>query len=578
MRYQSLWSVLALLAILALAGGMACETRDMDEPIDPLEEFLGQTVQNGDGGVPTDQTIQVYVGKALDPGTVNSAKVRLFNASGMTWVPGIVAAMGGQRECSKFNTSLNDFLCPLGLALTAGVGGACDLDPNSNYVLSLAGVELEDGTPLPGATINFSTGDGSIANLCSDIPESNFIITGDTLDMASGLAGDLPGDTGVDLDMVAIGIDTQGGGTYKGYDWLGYERYMVALRIQNLTGNSVDLSGFTNRWINLRVQGKDHKIMLPAYNHNGGIGDGEDMVLYVANDGTTYYALRDIMSYVGGDILDYAHDVEGWGWNCDNGNTIGFYDFYDSGGSEGCPIYPPTSVFGSSMLAAPADGSSSKVPFILESDSIDPNYGLNGGILNEIPPLFYLGVLIFRDDPEWRDPFNGPYYGYAAPLDSSFKIGQVENLGGSTIIFNKESTILPKSQYAVGHYEFYQHGPFYMPIYNTAVAEFSDSILLLYIHNKDINPFSAEGRTITVRDWNIGMAGSLDVTVFLPGDTIDPGYSLPLYVGSSGSTWYAYDNVGDHTLDIKADGCDVGGGGCTVMDPATALTNTKAAP
>jgi len=355
---------------------------------------------------------------------------------------------------------------------------------------------------------------------------------------------------------VAVGVENKN--PFDGHKRLDYPRYVLMMNIPYGGMTNFNLTT-TVQWVNVRIHGVDYKIYLPGDTlyYNMMMMLTENLILYVASDGSTYYALE-------GTFSPNYH------------NIILFMPGFDScepspafiAGS--CSYLDPSTVFDgtTARLAGAASATPSTIPFILEGDSIDEIAGINGGIID--------------GTTNWLDiTFNvmgvystSPFDGYTSYNDSTYRLGNRHFTGGYS---PGNALSLTKPPFVVGHYEYFQHGASYIPLITQSITT-PDSWLLLYIENKGSTDYSLAGnRTLTLVD------DGATTTVYLPADTIPPGEALPLYVANYAMnvafTFYAYESgTGGHTLDLAASNCLAIGTTCPIIDPAAAILDTPAAP
>jgi hypothetical protein len=526
----------AIVCALFLMGSGPCDPPGLADSIDPIGTYQDALLQNGDQGVAPQQPLVVDIGKLMLYSTVNAGTVTLALQAG-GGVTGDVNVFDS-RDCAV--DPVND--CPRGLYFEPGSGVPCDLDPNTTYVLTISGVVLANGDTLPDRIITFTTGgfpDGYTPDLCSAVVYENFIVSGDTLNDTTGMTGATVLDPSSQLEIAAVGIEKD---SLSGYDRFANPRYYAVIKILNSEVGAFGGADFViadGDTLRIRYNGQDKVVVLP-----GATIPSSDFIslwalfLYVADDGSTYYAIND----GGGRLYDTLSFI------CD-----------DFGG--GCPsAKPPTEVFTGSTLAL---GDGGTVPFKFSYDEIDPTDSppaLNGGIITTATSgsrdieFSLLGIedgTITGGWDELNNSINWRVFFHNA-VDGTYSY--------------PDPTKVDFSQYLIGHINRALYDDFYHPVKHLYT---NDGLLMIYLENRDSAPYTPPGTpTITVTDGD-------STTVSLPTDTIPAGEALPLYVASDGSSFYAYINGGDHTLDLWANGCDIGL--CPTLDPVTALTNAPAA-
>ncbi len=504
---------LALMTVVCLAFSalllFSCEQPEMDDSIEPHEKFFDQMIRDGEQNVSLTEAISYYVGAMIDPVGLTNDTVCLRVQGGST----VEGSVGGfdKQACDILTTGK----CPLGVFFQS----VCDLSPNTAYELVLDDLVMADGSTL-SETITFTTGDTPPGYTPSPCP---LLVTGNTLDPAQGISGNLTTEVH-DLDIVAAGIET--GPPYSDYRNLTRPRYIALLKIYPVM--PYDLSS-TVQWLYLRINGADLQVELPPTN----ISAGKSLVLYIAENGSTYYAL---------DTADGTTDMS-------SGEC-------DSAGS-GCPAYTPDQAYLSANLAA---GSSADLaPLKIQNDDLNQKGGLNGGVLDGVvPPVTTFSIYLIQS--------RAPYYGWDQ-LNNSASF-EVSYWTGGTYSAVNPSYPRDYSPFVMGHI---RTGDSFEEIEASSIPTY-DSWLLLYIENKDASSFSlAPYPTVEVTD-----EGEI-TSISLPAENIPAGEALPLYVDKNGRTFYAFEDGGDHTLDLEANMCD-GSTTCPTMDPVTSMTEHPAAP
>ena len=75
-----IWAI-GMMTVLVL-GQVSCKQKGLSDSIEPITRYLNQMIHNGDTGVPISQPLSFYLGKALDPFSVNTGTITLQLASG----------------------------------------------------------------------------------------------------------------------------------------------------------------------------------------------------------------------------------------------------------------------------------------------------------------------------------------------------------------------------------------------------------------------------------------------------------------------------------------------------------------
>lgn len=173
-------------------------------------------------------------------------------------------------------------------------------------------------------------------------------------------------------------------GAVEGFDYGDCEtlRYASMIHIYNYGFSDFNL-GATSRWLNIRRNGQDMKVYLP----NDTIENWQTLALYIADDGSTYYAI----------------DESGW-MTGDNIRTHDFAYTACDGPGQGCPSLSPDVAYTPANLAAPASGSPSASPLIINGNTIDAAAGINGGVTNEVTNDIRFYFIAIEAD--------APYYGW----------------------------------------------------------------------------------------------------------------------------------------------------------------------
>jgi len=533
----------ASLVWLAVAGPGPCEPRELGDSIEPLERFVQKTVQDGDVGVPVDESLHWLSEQPLHPDSLESSTATVtlrLAASGET--------VSGKVEGFDFVPCAAGPDCPRGLAFTPTVCWPCALGGNTTYQLEISGLVSGDGDTLPGTTVTFMTGStaGSRFESCEKLAAEGcfMVITGNTLKETQALTGTLAGETSRQVSVTAVGVENEY--PYAGYESLIGPQYVLMIQVELASGATYPLSD-TVQWINVRVLGQDHKIYLPGDDiPNDPFLGGGTLALYIASDGSSYYAVDDPNnpSY-----------------------HFGFFSFQicDPSTYSGCTFSNPGDAFVPGRLAAAADGSPSTEPFFLDFDSYD---GMFGGIIDGSTDWSGLQIWAFAigaDPPYWGHNELASYTKYNMQLQ---KKSFVDSGIKST---EKKRGFIHRAPHLVAQWDWFRFGadswsclpPRVVPI-NTP-----DSWLLLFIENREPTELDLAGYTLSVTD------NGTTVPVSLPVESIPAMEALPLYVRPDGSTQYAYESGTDHTLDLRLNDCYVN---CPIMDPATAHGSSLASP
>ncbi|MFO8057848.1 MAG: hypothetical protein R6V10_11185 [bacterium] len=502
----------AMLAVFLVS----CRQPEMDDSIEPHESYFDKMVINGEKNVSIKDAVAHYLDKKVDPAGLTNSSVYLRVVGGST----VLGTVDGFefKDCTVAPVTG----CPLGVSFLSGGGPICDLAPETDYELVIDNLVLADGSTL-SKTVTFTTGPTPAGYTPSPCP---FLISGNTLDPAQGISGNLVGAT-YELDIVAAGIET--GPPYNDYRNLTAPSYIAILEFYSGPMLPFDLST-TVQWVNLKVNGQDIKVELPAVN----IPVESTLVLYVADDGSTYYAL---------DTADGTTDMS-------SGEC-------DSAGS-GCPAYTPELAYDASNLGAAGNTVASISPLLVREKAIDPTDGINGGVVSDIPAVGFIAVYGIQS--------RSPYWGWDQLNNATdFRIGYHD---GNTLMIQDPSFLVSSSPFMVGHI---RSGGTYEPNPANLIST-PDSWLLLYIENLGTSSFS------------LTPYPSVDVTeqgivnpVSLPAESIPAGEALPLYVDRDGASYYAFEDGGVHTLDLISNLCD-GTTACPVMDPVTSMNDYPAAP
>jgi len=167
-------------------------------------------------------------------------------------------------------------------------------------------------------------------------------------------------------------------GEVVGFNFVECVSLNYAVIIEFFSWVNFDLSTITG-WLNLRAYGQDLQVQLP----NDVIELGQTLALYVADDGSTYYAVND---YWFPDTNVNTHDMS-FGL-CDAAMAL-------------CPSLTPDLAFVPGNLAA-AGGMSSTTPFLLHGNSIDQTDGVNGGFIDEAGwNDLYINIFAIDGDPPY---------------------------------------------------------------------------------------------------------------------------------------------------------------------------------
>jgi hypothetical protein len=342
--------------ILAMMGPGPCEQPKLSDSIDPVGSYLNQFVGNGTGLIQIYEAPGHYFGLALDPTSIDNLTVQLQRASDGSPVGG---------DPSGFDFVGNPPNFPLGVSfLQGGLLDPCDLDADTVYNLILDGLRYADGSPVDPVTIAFRTlgaPAGYAPNYCSAGPALTWWTLAD-VNSTTGLNGGIAADAvttylfGVEdsdsvsryyygYDAVSLSdlhfgqvsgnsytcLSTTGGGP----NVFAYPPYIAVLKIFNSTASDYDLSASAGTIqivdiLNKRMNAKLPGDVIPA---------GETLLLYVANNGSTYYMYDSTIS-PGVHTFDLAAGApECGGWDCCQDVDLG------------CPTMDPPTAFANAPAA-----------------------------------------------------------------------------------------------------------------------------------------------------------------------------------------------------------------------------------
>ncbi len=154
---------LPILVFLALAFFLpACQQPEMDDSIDPHEQYFDNMVHDGDQNVSIKKAITYYVGEKIDPASLDNSSLYLREQAGST--------VRGSVDGFQFTDCVTSPLgCPLGVSFLSGGGPICDLTPNTVYELVIDNLVLDDGSTL-SKTITFTTGNAPPGYVPSPCP------------------------------------------------------------------------------------------------------------------------------------------------------------------------------------------------------------------------------------------------------------------------------------------------------------------------------------------------------------------------------------------------------------------------
>ncbi len=368
---KGILAVLSVLAAAALFILASCEEGDFDDPMKAVQRYFEQLVRNGDRNVDPTKPLAYDVGERVLQDGVNDTTVKLIYAASGDEVSGAVLP-SAPVYCQQGNAASG--ICATAVAFYPGgqsEENACSLFGDTLYYLVIDGLTIFGGDPLDSITVEFFTAEvdeGSSVTYCGSGPLYAWW-TIDDLDaddgMTLGIGGDSPwsitsygiqaypdnGYYGYNAFMSSMPgvLDLQisawpPGGSFYQYQATPYlPPYTPMVRIRNSDGSMHTIPAGASIVMTSSI-GATVNVTLPA---GDTVPAGESLLLYVGNDGSSYYAVDG--NTTGGDYSVDSTTLD----NCQDPCTAFGFPPPCPDPSVGCPMLSPPDAFANPAAATP---------------------------------------------------------------------------------------------------------------------------------------------------------------------------------------------------------------------------------